>query len=120
MIAPDTALQIAQRWFEDWNRHDLEAMLSHYAEDIDFTSPFIVKVLGNPEGRVQGKAALREYFTKGLAAYPDLKFEPLVTLIGVNSIVLHYRSVNQLLSAEFMEINAAGLVHRVVAHYDRL
>lgn len=117
MIVQNQAEIIAQKWIEDWNHHDLEAILSHYAEDIEFSSPFIIKLLGNANGKISGKNALKDYFAKGLAAYPDLKFELLATLKGVNSVVLYYRSVNNLLAAEFMEINADGLVSRVIAHY---
>lgn len=108
---------IANKWIENWNNHDLEAILSHYAEDIEFSSPFIVKLLGDENGKISGKNALRDYFAKGLVAYPDLKFELLTTLKGVDSVVLYYRSVNNLLAAEYMEINTDGLISRVVAHY---
>lgn len=117
MLTEQDKLQIARQWFEDWNRHDLEAILSHYEEEIEFNSPLIVKLLGDSIGRIQGKTALRDYFTKGLAAYPDLKFEPIQILTGVNSIVLYYHSVNNSLSAEYMEISDRGLVTKVSAHY---
>lgn len=117
MLAQQQAQHIAEQWIEDWNRHDLEAILSHYADSIEFTSPFIVKLLGNPTGIVQGKLALRNYFERGLAAYPQLKFELITVLTGVNSLVVHYYSVNQLQSAEFMIFDQAGLVSHAKAHY---
>lgn len=116
MLTQQQAQQIAQ-WIEDWNRHDLEAILSHYADSIEFTSPFIVKLLGNPTGTIQGKLALRNYFERGLAAYPQLKFELITVLAGVNSLVVHYHSVNQLQAAEFMTFDQAGLVSHAKAHY---
>lgn len=111
------ASRLAQEWFEAWNRHDLDAILAHYAEDVEFQSPFITKLLGDPSGKIVGKEALRAYFAKGLQAYPDLHFEPIQTLLGLDSIVLYYRSVNQLLSAELMVLNEQGLVIQVKAHY---
>lgn len=117
MLTQQNALAIAHDWLKAWNDHDLDAILSHYAENVDFTSPLIAKLMGHPQSRIQGKAKLREYFAKGLAAYPDLKFTPLQLLVGFNSLVIYYRSVNDLLSAEFMMINSDGLVSHVNAHY---
>ncbi|MGI0492728.1 nuclear transport factor 2 family protein [Alkalinema pantanalense CENA528] len=111
------ASQLAQEWFKAWNNHDLDAILSHYAEDVEFQSPFITKLLGDPSGKIVGKEALRAYFDKGLQAYPDLHFEPIQTLLGLDSIVLYYRSVNQLSAAELMVLNEQGLVIQVKAHY---
>ncbi|MBD2580668.1 nuclear transport factor 2 family protein [Oscillatoria sp. FACHB-1406] len=112
-------MNLAEQWFDAWNRHDLEAILSHYEENIEFSSPFIVKLLDNPSGTIYGKAALRDYFSKGLVAYPDLHFEPIQVLSGVNSLVLYYRSVNNLLAAEYMETSDRGLVCKVSAHYSQ-
>jgi hypothetical protein len=64
MLTEQNVLQVARQWFDDWNRHDLEAILA-----------------------------------------------------GVNSLVLYYPSVNNLLSAEYMEIGDRGLIAKVSAHY---
>jgi SnoaL-like domain len=114
------ALAIAQRWIEVWNHHDLEEILSHYAEEIEFDSPMIVKLLGDRNGRVTGKVALRDYFAKGLEAYPDLHFELIQVLAGVNGLVIYYRSVRELLVAEVMRVNSAELVTHVSAYYNSL
>ena len=107
----------AREWLEAWNAHDLERILGHYAEGVEFFSPFVTKLTGRPEGVVRGKAALRDYFARGLAAYPSLKFEYIRTFPGVGGCVLEYRSVNGLRAAEAMEFDAAGRVIRVRAHY---
>jgi hypothetical protein len=111
------AIAIAQNWLHDWNQHNLDAILSHYADDVEFTSPLIAKLTRYENGIITDKAALREYFATGLAAYPDLKFEPLQILVGVNSIVIYYRSVQGLLAAECITINSQGLIAHSTAHY---
>lgn len=116
MIEQD-AIKLAQNWLDDWNRHDLEAILSHYAENIEFTSPFIVQLMNYSSGKIKGKTALREYFAKGLSAYPELRFELEQILVGVDSIVIYYRSIKNLLAAEWMLIDTDGLVVSVRAHY---
>jgi len=117
MLTEQRARTLAGEWVDAWNRHDLDAILSHYAEVVEFTSPFVVRLLDSPTGTVRGKAALRDYFARALAAYPDLRFELLQVLAGVDSVTLYYRSVGNRLAAEVMELDAQGQVVRVLAHY---
>jgi hypothetical protein len=117
MLTREAALALADAWTQAWNAHDRDAILGHYADDVEFVSPFIVKLLGDPGGTVRGKAALGAYFARALAAYPDLRFEPIEVLTSVDSFVHYYRSVGGILAAEVMFVDADGKIARVVAHY---
>lgn len=110
-------MRLATEWIASWNRHDLEAILGHYADDIEFTSPFVSKLTGVESGTLVGKPALREYFRKGLEAYPDLRFELTQVLVGVRSVTLLYRSVNGLDASEVVTLTDAGKIFRAVVHY---
>jgi len=117
MIEQEQADAFAQAWLDAWNRHDLEAILSHYSDNIEFISPVVVRLLGDHTGKICGKPALRSYFEKGLATYPDLFFRLEKALPGVQSITLYYQSINDLVAAEVMEFDAQHRVVRVLAHY---
>jgi hypothetical protein len=119
-VTVEFANKFAEDWIRSWNAHDLDQILKHYAEKVEFYSPFIQKLLGDPTGKVDGRSALRTYFTKGLSAYPDLRFELYATLVGVRSITLYYRSVNNLTAAEVMIFDEDSLVRTVYAHYDKI
>ena len=108
---------LAQAWIDAWNRHDLDAIVRHYAAEVEFTSPFVTTLSGEASGTICGREALSAYFRKGLQAYPDLHFELIRTLIGVDSLLLYYRSVTGLLAAEMMIINGEGQIHTVRVHY---
>lgn len=116
-IDTQTARRLADEWIAAWNAHDLERILSHYTDDVEFTSPFVAKLTGDASGTVRGKDALRAYFARGLAAFPDLRFDLLRVLLGVDSVTLYYRSVKNLTAAEVMYLSADGRVARVAAHY---
>lgn len=109
--------RFAEDWINAWNAHDLNRILSHYADDIAFTSPFVVKLLGISSGSITGKDQLRDYFAKGLAAYPDLQFTLLDVFEGVDSVILHYQSVKNLRAAEMMLFDKRAKIIRVIAHY---
>lgn len=82
-----------------------------------FTSPFVVRLIGDPSGTVKGKERLRSYFAKGLATYPDLKFELLEVLTGVERLVVYYRGVKSTLAAEGMFLDKQEKIEQVMAHY---
>src|SRR5262249_55050697 len=100
-----------------WNSHDLEAILSHYDENVVLSSPVAAKLLNDPSGTVSGIAALRSYFERGLEAYPNLHFEPTEVMFSLSSVVLCYKNQKGTKSAEFMELGKNGKVIRVVANY---
>ena len=111
------AQAIAQEWIEAFNNHDLERILSHYADSAELKSLLVTKLLGDPAGTVRGKAALRSYFGKGLAAAPDLKFELLDVFAGVSSVAVCLRSSVRGLQLEVMELDTDGLIARVLVHH---
>lgn len=84
------ATAFAHEWIEAWNAHDLDAILSHYAEEIVFHSPRIAAVMGNSTAFVSGKAALRDYWKKGFAKSPDLHFEMERLYLGSDSLTIGY------------------------------
>ena len=107
----------AHDWLDAWNAHDLERILAHYAEAVEFYSPFVAKLTGQASGVLHGKTQLRDYFARGLTSYPELNFKFIRVYSGMRSCVLEYLSVNQLRAAEAMEFDAAGKIRRVQAHY---
>ena len=111
------AKEFAREWIAAWNSHNLDAILAHYHPDVVLTSPVAAKLLGNPSGMVRGKAALRDYFSRGLEAYPDLRFELVDVMRGLSSIVLCYINQKGTKTAEFMELDNSGKVTRAVANY---
>jgi hypothetical protein len=116
-LTADEAKQFAHEWIDAWNSHDLDRILSHYDDAAELTSPSAARLLGLPDGTVRGKANLRAYFEKGLAAYPGLHFQLHDVLYGLHSILLYYKNQSGTHTGEFMELGASGKVVRVVANY---
>ena len=117
-MTKDDAWKFANHWVAAWNAHDLHAILSHYEDTVELTSPVAAKLLGTPDGKVIGKQNLRAYFQRGLEAYPDLHFHLEDVLWGLNSVVLYYANQKGTRTAEFMELAPTGKVTRVVANYN--
>lgn len=116
MIDKNFAEHFAEDWIDSWNSHDLQRILTHYADDFEMSSPVILQVAGEPSGTLKGKAAVAEYWGKALALLPDLRFELVNTLIGVKSITLYYQGAKGM-AAEVFHFGSDNKVIRAYAHY---
>jgi hypothetical protein len=117
MIAEAQAKEFAREWVAAWNSHDLDAIISHYGENVVLTSPVAAKALNDPSGTVKGTDALRSYFDRGLRMFPELHFELLDVMWGLFSVVVCYVNQRGTRTAEFMEFDQSGKVIRVIANY---
>ena len=62
----------AADWAAAWNDLAIERVLAHFDENISFTSPTALAVVGVPT--VHGKQALREYWNKAVARVASIRF----------------------------------------------
>ena len=67
-----SAQQFATRWAQQWNQLDVEAVLGHFHDDVEFISPTALAVTGSAV--VRGKSALRAYWKSALARVTSLHF----------------------------------------------
>ena len=117
MIDESQANAFAAEWIAAWNSRDLERVLSHYADDFEFSSAFIVQIAGEPSGKLRGKAAVLAYWAKALARIPNLEFQLSSVFWGVASLVIHYRRHDGRFAAEWFEFDDDGKVSKSAAHY---
>jgi hypothetical protein len=116
MIETRFAERFAKEWIAAWNAHDLERILEHYEDDFEMSSPVVALLVGEPSGKLRGKAAVHAYWSRALQKAPDLHFELLAALAGVNSVVVYYKG-HRGFSAEVFHFAASGKVRAAFAHY---
>ena len=117
-ISIDQAQKFGQEWVNSWNSHDLERILSHYADDFQMTSPFIVTMMNEPTGTLKGKEKVRAYWAQALERLPDLHFDLIEVLASVDSITIYYHAVLGKRAAEVLFFDDNGKVRQAVAHYN--
>ena len=119
----DDALRWAEQWVADWNAGDLAAVLAHFEDAIEFTSPRALAVVG--VGTVRGKDALRDYWTRALAAIASLRFtlrriswDPATSELSI----FYDRDVDGLCSraAEVLQFGRSGRVARAEVYHGLL
>lgn len=112
----ERARAAAADWCDAWNRRDLDAIMSHYAEDVALSSPLVVKRWGIADGWLRGKARVRENFAIGVQA-PGLRFDLVDVLAGVGAMCVVYRRETGALVVDAVELDANGKAKRVIACY---
>jgi len=66
-------MSFAERWIANWNRHDIEAVLTHFTDDAQFISPVANNVVGRPV--VRNKEELRAYWQTAMTRVTALEFK---------------------------------------------
>ena len=66
------ARTFAEDWTAAWNALDIERVLLHFHDEVRFVSPTALAVVGVTT--VQGKRALREYWSAAVARVGSLRF----------------------------------------------
>ena len=113
-------LTIAHEWFASFNTHDLETLLSLYADDAEHYSPKLKVRRPETEGWVRGKAALREWWRDAFERLPSLRYE-VVKLTGDTEQVFmeyirHVEGEEDLRVGEVLEIRDGVIVASRVYH----
>ena len=76
-----------QSWLDAWNRRDLEGIVAHYAEDVEFVSQSVVDLGMGAAGSLRGKSALRDVFGAGLKLDVNLVFTPMEVVAVMLSVL---------------------------------
>lgn len=117
MLNDTEARRFSDSWYAAWNRHDLDAIMSHYAESIEHSSPFIARYNDDPECRpLRGKVLVRDYFGRALQRNPTLRFDAMHLAVGVQTVALVYRRMTGEMAVETFRLRD-GLVEASVSHY---
>lgn len=116
-LTPERAQTFATSWYAAWNTHDIEAIMSHYAPEIEHSSPFIKRYNGTDDLSIKGIEDVRDYFARALERNPTLRFDPMHVTTGLESVLLVYRRMTGDLAGEVFFLNAGNKIVRSVSHY---
>lgn len=86
-MTPDA---LGRAWLDAFNAHDVERLVSLYADDCTHTSPKIRTLHPETGGKLVGKAALRAWWSDALRRLPGLRYELLCLTANAERVVLEY------------------------------
>lgn len=113
-------LSIAHKWFEAFNNHNLEQLLSLYDDDAEHFSPKLKIKKPETNGLVKGKQSLHDLWQEAFEQLPTLQYRVTSLTANENRVFMEYvRTVqgeNDMLVAEVLEIREEKVVFSRVYH----
>lgn len=112
--------QIAIEWFDAFNHHDLDRLLSLYSEDAEHYSPKLKVGLPETKGLIKGKRALQKWWQDSFTRLPSLHYKVIQLTPHDNRVFMEYiRQVDgeeDLQVGETLVINNGFIVASRVYH----
>lgn len=111
---------IARSWFDAFNEHNLEKLLSLYDDDAQHYSPKLKIRKPETNGLIKGKNALRGWWKDAFDRLPTLQYE-VIKLTADNDQVFmeyirHVKDEEDLSVGEVLEIKNGSIIASRVYH----
>ncbi len=115
-----THKHIALKWFEAFNEHNLEKLVSLYDDNAQHYSPKLKIRLPETKGWIKGKEALREWWSDAFDRLPTLRYEVIKLTADEDRVFMEYiRHVageEDISVAEVLQIENGAIVSSRVYH----
>ncbi len=112
--------QIAIKWFQAFNEHHLENLLSLYDDNAEHFSPKLKIRKPETQGLIKGKSALREWWQDAFDRLPSLQYEVIKLTADEEQVFMEYKrhvdGEEDLSVGEVLQINNGLIVFSRVYH----
>jgi hypothetical protein len=114
----DAAGRFVERWCASWCKVDIDAVVSHFADDAEMRSPLALTLTGSPV--LNGAENIRAYWQRayGHIQSADLKILAWSWDDAMSRLTVWWQ-LAETRASEFMEFDAAGRVTRSEAFYGK-
>jgi ketosteroid isomerase-like protein len=119
-MTPENLQSIAFKWFDAFNNHQLEQLLSLYDDDAEHYSPKLKIRKPETQGMIIGKQALREWWQDAFDRLPSLNYKVTTLTANGDRVFMEYiRSVDgeeNMLVAEVLIVKEGKIIASRVYH----
>lgn len=119
-MASEQNKKIALKWFESFNEHDLEKLLSLYSDTAEHFSPKLKIRKPETQGLIKGKLALREWWQDAFDRLPTLNYEVIKLTADDEQVFMEYirhvKNEEDLRVGEVLQIKNGLIVFSRVYH----
>ena len=119
-MEPQELENIATKWLEAFNTHDLEKLLALYHNNARHFSPKLKIRKPETNGLVTGKEALREWWKDAFDRLPTLNYQATTLTANTDRVFMEYirkvQGEDDMLIAEVLEVKDHLIVASRVYH----
>jgi hypothetical protein len=120
-VDADLAAALGRDWEDGWNACDVDRIMTPFADDVVFSSPFVSRLTGGAAETIDGYDALRTYVADALRRAPGIGYKLDATFVGSDTVVLvytcHFPDGTHKTGADTMRVDAGGKVVDWRSHY---
>ena len=120
MTLPEINENIAKKWFNAFNEHNLEQLLALYDDNAEHFSPKLKIRRPETNGLIIGKSALRNWWKDALDRLPNLHYSVKTLTANDTRVFMEYlRQVpeeQEFMVAEVLEIKNGKIIASRVYH----
>jgi len=114
------ARAFAKKWIEDFSGKDVEAVLTHFAEEVEFTSPRALEITG--KATLRSRKELADYWHAAVKSVGSIRFtlDHVINDSAAGRVtVVYVREIGgrKMRAAEFFQFNDSLQVIRGEAMY---
>jgi hypothetical protein len=113
-MTPENLQSIAFKWFDAFNNHNLEQLLSLYDDEAEHYSPKLKIHKPETNGLIVGKQALREWWQDAFDRLPSLNYKVTSLTANRDRVFMEYiRSVDgeeNILVAEVLVVRDGKII----------
>ena len=119
-MSAEKNLSLAMLWFEAFNAHNLEKLLSLYDDEAQHFSPKLKIHHPETQGLVTGKEALRTWWKDSFDRLPSLHYKVTSLTSNADRVFMEYvrtiENEDSMLVAEVLEIKDGKIIASRVYH----
>jgi ketosteroid isomerase-like protein len=119
-MTPEQNKKIALKWFEAFNHHDLEKLLSLYSDTAQHFSPKLKIRMPETQGLIKGKQPLREWWQDSFNRLPTLNYEVIKLTADDEQVFMEYirhvKNEEDLRVGEVLQIKNGLIIFSRVYH----
>lgn len=119
-MTPQVLQSIAFKWFDAFNSHNLEQLLSLYDEEAQHYSPKLKIREPQTNGMIIGKEALRKWWKEAFERLPSLHYKVTSLTANESRVFMEYirtvKDEEDMLVAEVLEVKDNKIIFSRVYH----
>ena len=119
-MTPEKLQSIAFKWFDAFNSHNLEQLLSLYDDDAEHFSPKLKIRKPETNGLVTGKDAMRDWWKDAFERLPTLHYKVKSLTANGDRVFMEYIRIvegeENMLVAEVLEVKDGKIIASRVYH----
>ncbi|HEY1405803.1 MAG TPA: nuclear transport factor 2 family protein [Spirochaetota bacterium] len=93
MVTQERSEAFIKSWTGAWNNRDIEAVMSHFSDDIENSTPLVRSLLGIESGTINGAKTVSTFWKQIMDTYPEMSIRAIKCWYGIGLLSVHWEVI---------------------------